>query len=257
MADDDATPDDRPANAAVTGRADRAGHRVATIRIALAIAFGANLVACQSALSTQTPGGSGAPQVSSVPHSGGPQGSGAKPDSPATPDGPAVEAARAAIDANNLADPATLEPLMVIRFTDEGAAAAAQAIQSGATGDALWAATWIYEASGTEPDVLMPLLSNPDVSVQAMAAVTLLAWGKREAAPVLVQLLSASGFIRGSEPPTSVSGFAAGALDRFVKGPEIAATATPEELAAAWSSWFGANQAAMQYDPDTARWHSP
>ena len=170
---------------------------------------------------------------------------------------PVLAPARAAIDSTHLADGTTIDALNSIRFTDEGAAAAAEALRAGVTGDALWAATWIYGASGTDPEVLKPLLSSADVTVQAMAAVTLLAWGEREAAPVLGQLLSESGSIRGSEPPVSISGFTAGALDRFVEGPEIATNASPEERGAAWSSWLAANHASMEYDADTARWHAP
>jgi hypothetical protein len=167
-----------------------------------------------------------------------------------------VDAARAAIDSADITDLGSIEALSAIRFTHEGAAAAAQAIRSGATGDSLWAATWIYGASGDDPSVLLPLLSSQDRTIQALAAAPLLAWGHKEAAALLVTLLSVDGIVHGSEPPVSIAAFADSTLDRFVDGPTLSSAATSEDRAAAWSSWFATNEASMQFDVDTATWRS-
>lgn len=215
--------------------------------LALAIAASTAIAACQSTPS-QAPGESS--PVSTAPGSEAPTSSGAL-------SGPAVDAARAAINGADLTNQESIETLSAARFTHEGAAAAAQAIRSGASGDALWAATWIYGASGDDPAVLLPLLSSSDRTIQAMAAAPLLAWGHKEALTVLVTLLSADGSVRGSEPPVSIAALADSTLDRFVDGPALATDATPKDRAAAWSSWFAANEASMQFDVDTATWRAP
>lgn len=221
--------------------------------LVLAIAASAAISGCQGAPTTQSPGTPPTAGTTAAPGSSdAPSGN----VTPAPGEG-AIAAARAAIDAADLADTTTLETLAGIRFTDEGAIAAGQAIQGGATGDALWAATWIYTAFGTDPEILVPVLSSADSTVRAMAAAALLAWGRREAADALVALLSSEGGIRGSEPPLTISAFAAATLDRFVDGPTIAAGATREERTAAWSTWLGANGASMQFDLDAARWDVP
>ena len=216
--------------------------------LALAIAASTAMAACQSTLPSQAPDESS--PVSAAPGSEAPRPSAAL-------SGPAVDATRAAIDSADITKQESIETLSTARFTHEGAAAAALAIQSGATGDALWAATWIYGASGDDPAILLPLLSSSDRTIQAMAAASLLAWGRKEAAHVLVTLLSADGIVRGSEPPVSIAALADSTLDRFVDGPALASDATPEDRAAAWSSWFTANEASMQFDIDTATWHAP
>ena len=169
----------------------------------------------------------------------------------------AVSAARTAIDAANLADEATLEAISAVRVTDAGVEAAAQAIRGDASGDALWAATWIYTGHGVEPDVLAPLLANPDPSIRAMAATTLLAWGRLEAVRVAIDLIPEQGNVRGSEPPLSLSDFARGALDREIQDPPIGLDAAPADAAAAWTTWIAANEAALRFDPATGLWSVP
>jgi hypothetical protein len=213
----------------------------------MALAMAMLIAACQPAPSG-APAGS-AP-VSQATPSGGPPAS-------ATTSGPAVEAARNVLNEADVADPESISSLNAIRFTDEGAAAAAQAIQSGATGDSLWAAAWVYGAAGTDANVLLPLLSSSDATIRALAAAPLLTWGRREAADELVKLLSVDGFVRGSEPPIRISAFADGTLARFVKGPTIAADAPPADRAAAWTTWLAANEATMHFDADTETWSAP
>jgi hypothetical protein len=220
--------------------------RVETLVVAIAAAV---LVgACQTSASP-TPGAT---------TSGGPVTSGAPSDpAPGTSGGPGIAAARAAIDAANLADAASLDTLDAIRFTDDGAAAAAQAITGGASGDALWAATWIYGTSGTDPAVLKPLLANDDASIRAMAAAAALSLGERAAARVLVALVTVDGNVRASHPPISIAAFSSNALAQYIAGPTIAAGVSPTDTAAAWTAWLDAHESSMQFGADTGTWTAP
>jgi hypothetical protein len=176
---------------------------------------------------------------------------------PAPADATEVAAARSAIDAADLTDEATLEAVYDVRVTDAGVEAAAQAIRGGASGDALWAATWIYSGHGTEAAVLLPLLSDADPTIRSMAATTLLAWGRAEAFQVLVDLVGQDGNVRGSEPPLGLSDFARGALDQHVERPPTDLEATPPDAAVAWQTWLAANETALKFDPTTGRWSAP
>ena len=120
--------------------------------------------------------------------------------------------------ATDAADQATVDALGEILYTDEGADAAAAAIGAGATGDELWAATWVYATSGTDASVLLPVFTAGDPSTRAVAAAGALALGEASAGPVLVQLLRDSAALRNSEPPVAVADYAAYTLGRFVAG---------------------------------------
>jgi hypothetical protein len=171
--------------------------------------------------------------------------------------GAGVAEARAAIDAANVDDPASLQAIDGIRFTDEGAAAAAQALQAGATDDALWAATFVYGTSGSDPTVLGPAMKSDDPTVRAMAAAAVLSLGQADAARVLVALLVEDGNVRGSTPPVGIAGFALSSLARYIDGPSVPATTAPKDAAASWTSWLDAHEATMQFDTETGRWRAP
>jgi hypothetical protein len=158
----------------------------------------------------------------------------------------------AAVDA---ADPATVEPLLEIQYTDEGADAAAAAIANGATGDQLWAATWVYATSGIDPSVLVPVFSADDPSTRVLAAAGALALGEASAGPVLVDLLLDPTDLRDSEPPVAVGDFAAYTLGRFVAGPDLTAATTPDAVAGAWEQWWAEHEA-LVFDPPTRMWSS-
>ena len=225
-------------------------HRRRSIRIrlaALAIACSGIAASCGAAQQSAAPGSPGTGTASPPPAAS------TTPSVAPTTD-PGLDAARAAIEATDLTDPATLDAILEIRSTDAGIAGAAAAIEGGATGDALWAATWIYAAFGTDAEVLVPVLSTTDPTVRAMAAAALTGWGQRDGIAVLVELLSADGYVRGAEPPMTIAAFASASLDRFVAGPTIEADATFEDRAAAWTAWLTANEATLQFDLDTARW---
>lgn len=154
------------------------------------------------------------------------------------------------------ADPATVEPLLEIQYTDEGADAAAAAIASGATGDELWAAAWVYATSGIDSSVLVPVFSADDPSTRALAAAGALALGEASAGPVLVDLLLDPTDLRESEPAITVGDFAAYTLGRFVAGPDLTASTTPDAVAGAWEQWWTEHETSLVFDPPTRMWSS-
>jgi len=157
----------------------------------------------------------------------------------------------AAVDAS---DPATVEPLLEIQYTDEGADAAATAISNGATGDQLWAATWVYATSGVDPSVLEPVLTVDDRSTRVIAAAGALSLGDAAAGPVLVDLVLDDSTLRESEPLITVGDFAAYTLDRFVNGPDVSAATTPQEIGSSWEQWWAAHASSLVFDPPTRTW---
>jgi hypothetical protein len=159
----------------------------------------------------------------------------------------------AAVDAT---DQETVEPLLEIQYTDEGADAAAAAIANGVTGDQLWAATWVYATSGIDPSVLVPVLSADDPSTRVLAAAGALALGEASAGPVLVDLVLDPTDLRDSEPAVTVGDFAAYTLGRFVAGPDLTAATTPDAVAGAWDQWWTEHEASLVFDPPTRMWSS-
>jgi len=157
-----------------------------------------------------------------------------------------------AIDAT---DHATVDALGEIQFTDEGAEASAAAIANGATGDELWAATWVYAGAGTDPSVLVPVLTADDPSTRVMAAAGALSLGEPSAGQVLVDLLPDRTDLRESEPTVTVGDFAAYTLKRFVAGPDLSAT-TPDSVAAAWQQWWGEHGNSLVFDAPSRMWSS-
>jgi hypothetical protein len=168
-----------------------------------------------------------------------------------------LDEARTLLAAANVSDPATLDAIDAVRFTDEAADAAAAAIASGAQGDELWAAVWVYGSSGTDPTVLAPVLSETDSSIRALAAASALAMGDEAGGAALVELLGVPDDLRGADPPVSVQAFAATSLARFVVGPEIAPDTAPDVIRDAWTGWWAEHGATISFDPATRRWTAP
>jgi len=158
-----------------------------------------------------------------------------------------------AIDAT---DQATVDALGEIQFTDEGADASAAAIANGATGDELWAATWVYAGAGTDPAVLVPVLTAADPSTRVMAAAGALSFGESSAGQVLVDLLPDTTDLRQSEPTVTVGDFAAYTLKRFVAGPDLSAATTPESIGTAWQQWWADHGGSLEFDQATRMWRS-
>jgi hypothetical protein len=223
--------------------------------ILLAASVGVGLVGCGGSDST-SPTTTREPVASSAPAN--PSTTAGQPSTtrPTTTAVDAAErsAATAAIAATDLADPASLQALDAVGMTDAGVVAAAEALASGATGDALWAATWIYAGGGIDPAPLEPLLTADDATVRAMAAASLLAQGVRAAAGPLVALSGSEEPVRGARPPLLLGAFAASTLARYVSGPELADGTSLADAAAAWSAWMSQHGASMTYDDGTGRW---
>jgi hypothetical protein len=172
-----------------------------------------------------------------------------------TVDPAAILAARAAIDRARLADPASIDALATVRFDDGAPEAAAAALAEGVTGDARWAATWVYASAGTDPAVLKPLLTDEDASVRSLAAAAVTAWGDPAGVPVLASLAASDRPLEGSFPPETIGDFAAGTLARFVTGgPDVAPDAAPAAVAAAWTAWLGGAGASLTFNPATGTW---
>jgi hypothetical protein len=122
--------------------------------------------------------------------------------------------AQKAIAEANLDDPASIDEVDAIRFTDAGVAAAGAALSSSVGGDALWAATWIAATMGCL-EGLEPQLASDDTTIRALAAAAFVAAGRTEGTAVLTALLDDSSIVRGSEPPISIGEVARQTLHRY------------------------------------------
>jgi len=169
-----------------------------------------------------------------------------------------VAAAGALIDAANLADAATITLIQAIRFTPAGTLAACRHLAAGVTGDALWAAAWVYGTGGTDPDPLLALLGSDDPTIRAIAGAGLASLGRVEGLDALAGLVSVDAGLRGSLPPVSVSAFSAATLADVTNGAVgDVSTSTPEERtdsAAAWRSWLDGTRSRLSFDADQRLW---
>ena len=172
--------------------------------------------------------------------------------------GQTADHARQLIEASDLSDPATIGALEEIRFTDGGVQAAREVLEGGAEGDALWAATWVYATSGTDPAPLERLLDNADPTVRVLAAAALLSLGEPAAFDALVTAVGSDEPLRGSVPPGTVSGFATFTLTRYtgtdLGGTEGAPAADVQAAAASWAAWLDQHRDDLAFDPSTGMW---
>ena len=172
-----------------------------------------------------------------------------------------MAAAREQIEAADLGNEQTIDALEGIRFTPAGEEAARAVLTSSASGDVLWAATWVYASSATDPAPLAPFLQNADASIRAMAAATLVARGDQSGFDALAGLLAEAGNLRGSSPPISIGGFAAFTLSRSVQAADAPLPpATAADLAAVeeeWSAWLQAHGDALVFDAESGTWTQP
>ena len=223
------------------------------LSIPLVLAAVAALAACSAAATVPTSDGvsSGSPAASPTGEaSPAPEDATMGPVDPA-----AIAAARAVIDATRLADPASIDALATARFDDGAPEAAAAALAEGVTGDARWAATWVYASAGTDPAVLEPLLTDKDLSVRSLAAAAITAWGDPAGVPVLADLAASDRPLAGSFPPETIGEFTAGTLARFVAGgPDIAADAESATVASAWTTWLAGPGTHLTFDPASGTW---
>jgi hypothetical protein len=200
--------------------------------------------------------------------------SGCSPISPVTPAPSAVRpvqatgtattnaadeaAAQQVIESTNLADSDSIDAVAGIRFTPAGEQAARVVLVSGPSGDALWAATWVYASSARDPAPLRPLLQNPDASIRAIAASALISVGDRAGFAVLGASLSESHRLTGSDPPQSIGEFALSSLARYIQSARVPAPPTgASDLQAAeakWASWLAGHADGLQFDPASRTW---
>lgn len=191
------------------------------------------------------------------PPDGGPTGSSTTPAGAATPlaSGEGAEV----IEEFSLSDADAF-----VRLTDHGqdpvvVAAAEKALSGGASGDQLWAATYVWSNEGSDPEPLVALLDNESAAVRFMAATGLIARGRIEGFTSLIDSLTDESFLVGFEPPRPVWDAAATSLVRFTgiadNGPPF--DADPPRLRLAqerWRAWFEANQARLSFDPERLLW---
>ena len=157
----------------------------------------------------------------------------------------------ARIKAVDLADAATVFAVDRCRFTPAGGEASRAALQAGATGDAVWAALWVYVDSASDPAPMRPYVATGTTSTRAMASAGLVAFGDATGFDGLRVALADTETLDGSTPPLAIQAFALDALERSVvlsNGPSDAA---------AWSSWLEARSAALRYDPSAGTWSLP
>ena len=231
----------------------RMRRRPPAIQVFIVMATTFFAAACGSAAAPSTPPA----EASGAAVSQSPDGS--MSPRPASIGGPEVVAAASAIDAAKTGDPVSMGTLQSLRFTDTGTQAARQRIEAGATGDALWAATWLYATAGTDPAPLVPLLTNEDSTIRVMAAAALMALGSEDGFDVLVDAISSDDQLRGSEPPTTVARFAARTLDRYTDAGLSGPAGTPAEKAESarrWSAWLEASHSSLRFDAETGMWAS-
>jgi hypothetical protein len=171
-----------------------------------------------------------------------------------------VGAASSLVSAVRLDSPESLASIEGVRFTPAGSKAAADLLASGASGDALWAATYVYASSGDSPEPLRAIATNTGASpsVRVMAAAGLLGRGDIAGFDPLIAALATSDPMDGMEPAGTTSEFAADVLERYAKtgfGPAL--TASEDERAAGqaqWRAWLDANRATLQFDPASESW---
>jgi hypothetical protein len=203
------------------------------------------LVAACNATPAPSPSGS-----SGVGPSGSPTGQGAD----------AVRAATTILNAAKLHVDASMGAVVGIRYTAAGTEAAAAVLASGATGDQLWAATYVYASSGTDLGPLRKLMADAtaSASVRAMAAAALVGNGDTAGFEPLIAALGSPDELDGSEPAGTIWEFAADVLERYTQtgfGPTLTATdAERSTIQGRWTAWLEANRAKLRFDAAAHLW---
>ncbi len=217
---------------------------VHAIVVSLALVF--VTAACASS-PTATPSTTGAAQQSSQPSS-------------AAADPAKVAAATTVLKSAKLGDPGSLAALERVRFTAGGTDAASKLISSGATGDTLWAATYVYATSGSDPAPLRSLATGTAASpsIRAMAAAGLVGRGDLAGFDALIAAIGGSSPMDGAAPAGAIWEFAADVLERYTHtgfGPKLAATqAERATIQARWQGWLDQNKARLRFDGPSGLW---
>jgi hypothetical protein len=124
-----------------------------------------------------------------------------------------------------------------------------------------WAATYIAHnlaSKSRDYALLQPLLKDRNETVRTMAAVGLLAGGKKDAIPVLIDLMSSRYLLLFWEPPLPTAVRAELELERFTgaRFPFDSATPDAERAAAvsAWHRWWKAVKTTIRWNPRVHRY---
>lgn len=163
------------------------------------------------------------------------------------------------IDGFSFADQEAVYLLVDHRSDPEVVAAAEAALAGGASGDELWAATFVWSNEGTDPDPLVELLDDEDSSIRYMAATGLIGRGRVEGFGPLIAVLTDESVLRGFEPAGPVWAAATTALVRFTAisahGPPWDADTARLQLAQdRWQEWLEANQSRLAFDAVDLIW---
>ena len=206
------------------------------------------IAACAASTPTLAPAGSpGAPSPGPAQGSTGPSAAD-------------VDAASSLLTSVRLDGADSLAALEGVRLTPAGAAAAADLLASGATGDPLWAATYVYASSGDDPAPLKAIASDAGASptVRVMAAAGLLGRGDAAGFEPLIAALATADAMDGMEPAGTTSEFAADVLERYAGtgfGPALTASADEREASQAqWTAWLETNRAGLRFDGPSSSW---
>ena len=214
-----------------------------------------------SASDAAAPSGTASPltaPVASASEPGEPMPSGTPTSSPDEQE-VTVEEARTRVAAARLEDGESLDALADLIGTETGAAAAAEALAGDVEGDALWAATYVYAASGADPGPLRTLAEHSDASIRVLAAGGLISMGDASGFDLLVAELTNEQLMAGAHGATPIAHVAAQMLvagtgnAELIPDPE-AGTDGLAALRSAWTGWLADNRDRLTYDPVSRAW---
>jgi hypothetical protein len=216
--------------------------------VAVVVAAPLLLAACGGATPTSVPSGSTS------------AGSPAATQADSGPSAAEVASASTVLTSVILDSADSLAALEGVRLTPAGAAAAADLIKSGATGDALWAATYVYASSGDDTAPLTSIVRDTSASpsVRVMAAAGLVGRGDLAGFEPLIAALATTEPMEGTEPAGTTSEFASDVLERYAQtgfGPALTASADERTASQAkWTAWLASNRATLRFDDPSASW---
>jgi hypothetical protein len=167
---------------------------------------------------------------------------------------------RRLIESVNVSDDATIRATEACRFNPAGAEAASALLAASTNLDTIWAALWVYSASGSDPAPVRPLAANPDPSVRAMAAATLIAFGDRSGLAAAQDLLTETEPMRGSLPPVAIGNYMVSTLVHYVVAADAPAPGVSTDVASdaqAWAAWLPTHREALQFSPADGVWRMP
>jgi hypothetical protein len=172
-----------------------------------------------------------------------------------------VAAAKATIEAVDLGDPATIDPLFGLLFTRSGTDAARAVLESSDDPDALWAALWVYGTGDTDPAPIRRLVENADPTIATLAGASLVAFGDAAGFAAVRKALDTEGELIGSHPPRTIRDFAVAGLEQRIaptaSAPTVDDEADPTTLAGAWGAWLDTHASALVFDAAAGTWSVP